>query len=431
MSKNTEQAHNQNILRIINKYLDNPSRLYSGIEIKKYLKKYLFSLTDNDLSNPLKAGRWSAYCHYDLSQSLENILSKHQLSPDQNILSHPLLNKNLVDVLIKNQLNIFSLDIDKNTLNWKMSALREKILEHEKNNLPLSLVIQICHNGLADEIIENIELLELKHIPSVLIIADQVPTPSVLKAITKMKYGSVIINGGKSFWDKKLNEVIKDKSFNNDWYFSWFIENRASSTLEYHLRDSYRIFEQLLNAYNYLFTKKTKTTNWFLTLSKLFDVVFTEKGSLLNIFKPKFKNPEEATKIIKKYYSVSMQLAVSDLPFDIELYERENSQINDHTFVIDKWKEQVLEYQIQAKYWQQFFSSQIQQRPQGSLEIPVYYYKKIYSKYFLYSTEQQFWQGNLQTKGVSVKVGFQIHDIFSQANGFDNAKFASQFLLWI
>ena len=360
-------------IQLIYSFLQKPNSWYTGISVKKWLKKnVLTSLTNNQIL----ANRWSAYCHFSQIQAFCNLLDKLQLNNGSQILIHPLLPDFLVQILINRGFKITSFDIDKNSLNWKIGDLAETL-----NSRRIDLVIFYSFNGLVEEISSAFKNLTDKVIPCLVLIDNEKLNQQTLDLFDQMTLGAVLWFGGKDCWTPFLNQTLENKIGLQNWYFSWFLENRTRSILENHLSDSQQINQKVVESFFYLLVQgwqKQSLTNYF---SGLF------KGILL---KNKIKDDKEATVILLENWTKSLDLAVCDLVFEMELEIKKSQKRTNYLLNLKNSSGQP-----KAQSWQQYFASSIARRQAGSLQVPVFYTLRHYLCYFVFTTEKTFWQNFL------------------------------------
>lgn len=416
LAKSNEKLLWQQI-ELIYTFLQKPNSWYTGLSLKKWLKKNIFTNLKN---NQILANRWSAYCHFSQVQSFCNLLDKFQLEQSSVVLIHPLLPSFLVAELIKRQFRILSFDIDKNHLNWKVGDLTEVL--KTKN---ADLVIFYSFNGLVEEINSSFKILSDKVLPSLVVIDNEKLNPQTLELFDQMNLGAVLWFGGKDFWSPFLNQTREQKFIRQNWYFSWFLENRTRSILENHLSDSQEINQKVVESFFYLLVQRWQKQN----LKNYFSGLF--KGILL---KNKIKNEKEALQILGENWTKSLDLAVCDLVFEMEMeIKKENKKsLNQNNL---QSIQQTQKNQLTAQNWQQYFAASIPKRPNGSLQVPVFFTLRHYLCYFIFTTEKGFWQDfllqNYKMKYSEFFFEFQpISPIIVQMN-LPNVTFVQKYLLVI
>lgn len=367
----TQKSANEKLLwqqiQLIYTFLQKPNSWYTGLSVKRWLKKNILTNTKN---HQINAGRWSAYCHFSQLQSFCNLLDKFQLATNSQILVHPLLPDFLAQELIKRGFKIISFDIDKNNLNWQVGDLTEFL-----KTWNIDLVIFYSFNGLVEEIVQNLSILLGKVVPSLVIIDNEKLSHQTLELFEKLSLGAVLYFGGKDLWTPFLNQVLDNKIAQQNWYFSWFLETRTRSILENHLSVSQETNQKLVESFFYLLVQKWQKQSLVNYFSGLF------KGILL---KNKIKNNQEAIQIIGENWSKTLEFAVSDLIFEMELEIKKSTNQTE--------SQNNTKNQIKAQNWQQYFANSIPKRPSGSLQVPVFFTLRNYLCYFIFTTEKDFWQ---------------------------------------
>ena len=356
-------------IQLIYTFLQKPNAWYTGLSVKKWLRKNIITNTKN---NQIIAGRWSAYCHFSQTQSFCNLLDKFQLMSNSQILIHPLLPSFLVDELIKRNFKITSFDIDKNHLNWRVGDLTEFLKNHN-----FDLIIFYTFNGLVEEINSSLSILSSKIVPSLVVIDNERLNEQTLEFFENLNLGGILYFGGLDLWTPFLNQVLDKKISQQNWYFSWFLENRTRSILENHLSDSQEINQKLVESFFYLLVQKWQKQS----LTNYFSGLF--KGILL---KNKIKNDQEALQIISQNWSKTLEFAIPDLVFEMELEIKKsvNSPNSANLSTQNQLDPSLSNFysnsnsinsqktQPKAQNWQQYFANSIPKRPSGSLQVPVF-----------------------------------------------------------
>lgn len=442
-------------------YIQKPNVYYTGIAIKKYLKKKLNS-KGGLTSSPVVSGRWSAYCHYNPVSAFENLLSKQQLNPNANILVHPLLPPEYIEMLSGYKLG--SLDIQKNTLNWNAEEVVDLINLSPKNatigsqnsfdqnsgqnqNIQqngylnpgnnqqnssqnqaynqfgqqssnqvynpsqIDLIVIYNNNGLFEEILPILREAKKKAIPVIIFLDHHLL--DVLDLVNELSFGGIIFGGGDSFWDDELayiyninRESSKNyKNFDNpffsqDWYFSIAMEARTRSVLEYHLSDSFQLYEGYLESYYYL-------VSYYLAKKSL-------KGQLDHIFTSflmgkTITSVDFALDYLVKNYDQTLSAAVPDFIFDLELTREDQMEQDQQQYLQsspigakivnqspiwqnmerqNSWENNGQSQQTARKYYEYLYAKIQSAGPSSGLELPPFYIQRRYSKYFFYSADK-------------------------------------------
>lgn len=429
-------------LNIINKYIENPSRLYTGLEAKKYWKNNIFEPDIENVNNAIKSGRWSAYAHYTLFNSFKNILKKHNLNKNSQVWIHPLTDQGIVQEVIDQGHQITSIDIKKETLQFDPKVFIDWLEHATANNSLPELIIITSFCGLGKEIEECLVYAKKLEIPVCLIFNEGIITKAILELITALKWGSVIVSTDHEPFTDQMYEAIVNteltdedkknikhfeylKSFlagNKQFYLSFFIENRATAILEYHLEESKNNFIDILNVYNYLLTKSKANKTTFISNVLNSVLSFSDgKIKLGNLFKNNiYKNNVEAINDLVAKLPAYLNSAIPDSVFEI-------SNLTKKVYPDNYLNEKSSDLQQNTKNIHTFFSRQVAKRPEGTLEIPTFYFNRVYVKYFCYTTEGEYWNSILSSRGLYVKSGFTLHPLFVDKDYLMNANFVAKF----
>lgn len=396
----------------------NPESWYTGIGIKKYFKKNLFSLKP-DLQNPsLKSSQWSGYCHFCLGQSFTNLLQKQNLRPNKQILMHPLLPASLVETLKQEPCDLLTLDIQKDTLNWSTQDLEDFVSQNQTE-----LVVFYVFNGLYREVAKMLTSLKARHIPAIVIVDNSDINWEFFEVLESLELGGLIWNAGQDFLSKNLNQTLANKLKPRTWYFSINLEKRSLSLLEYHLSDSQKGYQDLVKNYYYLLLKKYKKLD---LKGKLYDF-FINKIYLREEFKDKDsdKDPQEIEQLLKENYQQTNNLAVPDIFFDWQ-----TSFTSDTSFVeFLKSSLDSPQRQEEAKKLYSFLAKEIKTRPNGSLEVPSLNLQRDYLVYFFLSTDQGYWQDYFEDQGYKIFEGLQVSSQFTNNPDLENTALIQEFLI--
>jgi hypothetical protein len=431
MSKKSDQSLLNTIpekVKIIDKYLYHPNNLYTGQIIKKFIKEYIFGPIKDFKNYNITAGRWSAYGHYLLKSSYNNILNKHNIGQYSNVLVNPLLPQELIEETSSKGALIYSQDIEKDTLQWKTSKFRFLLANFNRQGVNLDLIVFYCINGLSEEIQEQVQIANDKYnIPCLIIFPNRFLSIQCYKLLAQIRLGSVILFAGESFWDRHLDIVLKNIRLNSPtYYLSWFFESRASATLEYHLKDSHDIYSHLLEAYSYLIKIKSQGADWNQLFQNLLTQVFDkEKINPRDLIKYKFKDNNEAENILKRQYTLSLKMALPDLAFELELTDPQVTVKQDINDVSDK----DIEMQDNAKMLHQYFSNIFHSRPSGTMEIPTFFKNRSYCQYFLYSLEGYYLASISSFNKDKIKLGIPIAKMFQNSPDLPNTNFIAKYII--
>lgn len=404
-------------IKLMYRALSKPDRWYTGQSIKKYLRTKVFQQGSQDYRNiPIQSGRWSAYCHYSLLKSFQNLLDKHNLKPESKVLVHPLVPAELLDELQKRNLQIDFVDINKHTLAFDSQTFTDSVKRN--NNIPsYDLVINYTFNGLYEFVTEQVKLCQQQSIPVLCIVDNASINRSVLELFQQIELGSVLWMMGESFLDKELEYVISEPLETAPWYSSWFIETRTKSILEYHLKDSYKNFIPLIECYTYLLIKKYQKHSF---VAKLW--LFPLKRYL---FRTEIQNKDKAQTILEDSYNQIFDAAVPDVFFDLIMQPSSVGVPNNVPTV------EAVDTQPRAHEIYSTLVEEVATRPAGTLEIPDLYLDKTYLSYFFYTTEEVYWLERLQSKYPRISRLDKIHPSLQAREMVSTAQFVNQYILII
>lgn len=446
-SKNYNLELQKSKLSIIKKYLDNPTRLYTGLEVKKFWRENIFKSLGDTQNEAVKAGRWSAYAHYLLVASCVNLFNKHGITKGFSVLVHPLVYPEIVDELLNRDVQITTLDINKETLHFHLDIFENYISELNSNDSKPNLIVIPSFTGLCVEISKIVEIAKKHNIPVMLIFLEGKLNFSMLETISQLKWGSVVLFKDSEPFLIEIREALNKLSLtdfekknipnfayldqylstNKNYYLSLFIENRATSILEYHLETSKNNFEPILKSYNFFLSKDIFNNISFLENLLTTVLNFTDgKFNLKKILSSKtFKNNVEAVNNFIQHLQQYLNGAIPDLVFEIE------NQINRKPAQSFNLSDQVWDIQSKTKKIHSFFSNQVTARPAGTLEIPTFYFNRVYLRYFCYSTELDYWKPLFDKKGLQMSHTLPLHALFLEKNNLENANFISRFIMLI
>lgn len=400
-------------LKIVYNALKKPGSWYTGLEIKSFINKHFFDQLEDFSNKVILAGRWSAYSHFNQDLAFQNLLDKHNIDFNSNVLVHPLLPTKFVDLLLQRQVTIHSLDINKSTLNWNKSTLTDYIRQLRAIGKEPDLIIQYTFNGLVEDITESAPELQLLTIPNMVIISQNQLNIQTIKLWESLEYGSVLWNAGDSFIDDELSLVVNSSLANRNWYFSWFLEARTKSILEYHLSQSHDYFLPILEAYFYILLCKYKNIKWWAFF-------FPWLAKLVN--SNEFKSIKEAENVIVENYKNLEYIAIPDVLFEIEnnvskKVSIKSEEVNNTT-------------QVSANLAKQVYHKTLDLLPKlqaGSLEVPDFFLGKSYLNYFFYTTNFDYWNQFCQINNYVVANPLEMHEIFKDKPNLGIANFAMNY----
>lgn len=421
MSENKANFENiQTKIKVLTDSLKRQGSWYTGLSIKRYLRKEIFKLqTPAFVNTAINSGRWSVYCHYFQEKAFINLLDKNEIKFGSSVVIHPLLPENLVDILVKRQVEMIFLDISKTSHNINKQDL-VSILDNRRENRPVDLVIHYGFNGLYEEITELIKTTQNYIIPSIVVIDNFDLNLALLNLFEAVTMGGVLWNFGDSFFDDQLNLASQTPLPTQNWFVSWQIENRTKSVLEYHLSDSHKIVLPFIKAYLFLLIEKSKLYNWTGHIKSFLSSNFW--------FKNDFKTTEEAQNILLSGYNRLYEVAIPDLVFDLQTISPErNKDFGKAHELIEKSSR----LQTRSKDLNDHFLQNLASRAQGSLEIPDYFLDKTYLKYFVYTTETDFWVDNMKYFGFYAEKLPGVHQIIKNSPNLVNANFVAEYGLFV
>jgi hypothetical protein len=405
-------------IKLLYNFFSKRQSWYTGLSIKRYLKKEVFGVK-KEFSNPaIVAGRWSAYCHYSLILAFTNLLHKNQITEDSVVFVHPLLPAPLIDQLTSFKCKVVSLDIDKNTLAFDTQSLLSYVRQLRATGTTPDLIIHYGFNGLYESITESLKETQKLAIPSVVVVDNQNLNHSLLDLFESQTLGGVVWNFGDSFFDDHLDKVLDVDLKTQGWYISWSIETRMRSLLEYHLSKSHDVYEVVFEAYFYKLLCDYQKSDW---RGRIYKILANRY-----LLKTKFKDEQTAVETIKTKYPELFHAAVPDTVFDLQLNFPEKYPKSDLEMTYNSG-----DLQQKAKKLYDFFRQNISNRAAGSLEIPDFYLDRTYLKYFVYTTEPKYWQELLEYKGYKITKLSDIHQTFWQKPQLSKANFVTKFLISI
>lgn len=400
-------------IRIVYAAIKKPGSWYTGLAIKEFLHKQYFNLSESFENKVIKAGRWSAYAHFNADLAFENILDKHDLKPESRILVHPLLPANFVDILINRKLKILTLDISKNTLNWNKQSLLDYIRQLRAIGKEPDLIIQYSFNGLVSEIVDSATDIQSLAIPNLIVLNQENIGLQVLQLWSKIELGSVLWFAGSSFIDDELGADIEEKLEDRRWYISWYLEARTKSILEYNLSKSQEYFNPIIEAYFYILLDKLRSEKWW---------AFALPWGSQFVNSTQFKNVDEAKQVILNNYGNLEYIAMPDIIFELE-----NSIVHKIKNTHSQFSNNSHNCANSAKKIYHSLSDLLPRLEQGSMEIPEYYLSESYYIYFFYTVNPEYWSEYFQTKSYPITKQLSIHKIFEDKTNLTTTKFIANY----
>ncbi len=389
--------------------LNKQHRWYTGLPIKAYVNKKIFRIKPDFGNSSINSGRWSAYCHYAAKSSLDNLLKKNNINKNSTVVIHPLISNDLVSQLQKTGCRIQAIDIDKDNLNLDTHQLQNYIINQPKPDL----ILNTAPAGIYKDLLNHLDIFNQKSINSITIVNNSTITAGLLELFEKINFGGAIFNGGGSFVDDHLNEVLDSPVPDKSWYFSFQIEHRTQSILEYHLKESHEVFGDIVEAYYYLLLGKRKNI-----LNKVLPSLARN-----TILKNNFNNADDAKKMIATNMASVYQKAVPDIFFELENIDpKYNNNLNHQSLVeLDSF----LYHKNNELH--SFMIDQTKRLPSGSIEVPKLFTNRTYLNFFFYTTDHQFWNDYFTGLNINYQKGQPLPDSISKIQ-LPNAQFASSYL---
>jgi hypothetical protein len=432
MSTPNSNAANKLMLKkiqVLDKYLNNPSTFYTGLTLKKYIQNNVFTAYNLKLSAGFNSGRFSAYAHNAVLPSFTNLLEKLKLNKENNILVHPLLSADLYSLVERTGATLSTLDVDKNTLNFGTNFFKLQLQKSQMSKSKIDTVFFVCYSGLVDEINAQIELCNKQHIKTVVIFPVGAINSQTLTVLENIESGGVIFNGGEDFTFNHLQNVVLDKDlFPRKIIYSLVIEDRISSILEYHLKDSQDVYLQLIDSYYMLLRKKTKAVSFQNVLSNIMsNLLANDLGEIRKNIAANKIDWEVVRKTLITSYAKASKLALPDVLFEIEMIDPTVNK-NGGEFSIAKRELHTLE---NIKKYNEKFTDLLNTRVQGTIEIPAFYKTKLYTNYFAYSTEPDYIKTffHVELEQQNLHVGFNSSSSIYKLgnNNLPNTKFINDY----
>lgn len=431
----SKQDTNKNIekIQIIDKYIQSPAGLYTGLSIKKFIKQKVLSLDPSFKNVAIEAGRWSAYAHTNLAISFTNLLDKHRIGTGDHVLVHPLLNPVLVNILINRGVLVDTIDIDKNTLGWKTSYFRLQLQKKKMKKQSYDLIIQINFAGLSESLSAQLSLSQAQQIPTLIVFENPFLTPSDFDLLSKLSIGSVLLPWQIQTMSEYIQEVVGSQIqvAKRSVILSWFMESRTSAILEYHLTDSFESYGKVVEYYAELMRIKFNIPDWKKFFENTLDNVLVkgldQSNPLNNLIPKKSQNKEQLVQKLLDNYRLTEALALPDLLFDLILTD--NPPGSNRNLFIDR----LTALHDQAAYFQEFFANLVEAFPKGTIEVPIFFKSQYYLRYFVYTTSfERIKQALGNNPDSSIfKYGTLVHPIFKVDKTLDNTLLAAKYMVYL
>jgi hypothetical protein len=336
-----------------------------------------------------------------MNVSFANLLNKCNLNKQAPVLVHPLLEPSLVQIILDRGLQISFFDIHKEDLNFSAEDFIGFISQNQ-----IELVVLPVFNGLARDIIEIAKVCYQKQIELILYLPESELTGDLYKLITLEGVTGVIYKTGPSWFPQIVNRItpaeinIQDE----DWYFSWFLENRIISSTETHLDHSQHAFAEFLEQTHFLLTQKIKKFR--------FAEVFVEFFANYKLYKNKYNTSKNTISTLNqeiwKNWQNIQKYALPDMVFEVP----EAKTAADPARVVEKLTFKWSQWQLNSKKLYNYLVSQVEFQPEGTMEIPVFFLDQTYLYYHFFSLNPVYWSNFFTAKGFNFKIGFEIHSVF-------------------
>lgn len=379
---------NQDYSNKLYKYITHPNGWYTGLSIKKYVKKSIFSLVETFFNPAINSGRWSCYAHLDLQISFENIIQKYHITDQSRVIIHPLTPSNLVETVVKTGANIYFLDIDTTTLGIIPESLDAYLSLLDSQNLYPDLIVHFDSNGLYSYLEKEIEVSEKRSIPSIIVIDNNQINLDLVNVFQKLTLGSVIL---KSSQNSYLNEIFSLSGIESNLktYLSFHVENRTRSIPEYHLRESHDFYKKLISCFLYLYNSQLYKS---LSVKK----IIWEGSKSFIIEKEHFpKSAADAKQIIQDCYKEITKYSLPDLVFD---YLSDNLNGADEIQALPI--ENSLYYREASKQLFEFLRTYINQNDSKTDFVPDLVDKKEYLEFVFYTQHKADWIGYFEEQDI-------------------------------
>jgi len=377
-------------IRFIYDGLNQQTRWYTGLSIKRYIKSRILSKYSSNVNRSIESGRWSAYCHFDQTKSLENVVSKYSINNSSTIIVHPLTPQALLDVLIKTGATIKTLDINKTTLSFNSTLLQNSIRQMRIKNQTPDLVVHYDLNGLYNDISKSLSFCSSIAVPSIVIMDNNILNSEFYEVVANLGLGSMIWYSQENFVDEHLREVIDEDFENYPWYFSIHIEDRVTSSLERHLKQSHTVMRELISDYMVLLSYKNKSNSPV--------EYFMWQFIKFNYIKKGFGVDNARARLLDHYAKLN-EYAVPDFLFDLESSFPKNDYLYEYNI-----EDNDLLMRSRAKQMYDFFSQYLKDNPSAQVEVPSFFLDRSYLGFLFFTTDKNTWENLLDTMGIQYRV---------------------------
>jgi hypothetical protein len=370
---------NKEYSKKLNKYITRPNKWYTGLSVKKYIKKSIFNLIDNFYNPAINASRWSAYAHLDLNVSFRNIIQKYYLTEESRVIVHPLLPKNLIEILKETGCNIYFIDLDLSTLGLIQENLETYLSLLSNQGLYPDLIVNYNTNGIFSTLEKELEITESRSIPTLLVSNNFQINTGLVQIFQKITLGSVILKSTPNFYLNDLFDFVDQKA-NFETFLSFHVEDRTKSIPEYHLKESHDFYKKLISSFYYIYNDRLFKRNLFKKI--VWDV--SKKFVFEKDYLP--KDITEAENFIKSSANEITLYALPDLVFDY-LIEQQLYYYNDQIISIQK----SLYFQEATKQLHNFLQTYITQTNSQNDFIPELEKDSEYLEITFYTQNKSDW----------------------------------------
>jgi len=409
----TPDYHQQDAIRtrmqVLFSILPKVDAWFTGLPIKQYLKDLLFDVPEGVSNQIVDSGRWSAYAHFSPISAFQNLLDKHGIDSHKTVVAHPFLPPEFIQELHKRSCKIVSLDISKETLQWDPDAF-QTWLKLEQSTQHIDLVIPMIINGLGIEVAAIIATCEAQRIQTLVYVSLPHMTMEIRQVLSVHTMGSVLLAGGDSIVHAQLNEFLDSVQLApQKAYFSWFLESRTKALLEYHLRESQPVVRRLLSAYFYVLNQEYATFGFMASAYSRMSRTMVQVES--------FDSIEQAEQVIKECYYQMFSSALPDVLFTLE----RQFPLSPAPFY-----EAHLDFSDRMQAFHTFMAGQVDQQPNGSLEIPALRFGRSYSAFHIFSTNPDF-DDFVEKNGYTLSSFPPIDQYFHDSTRFPSANLCRRF----
>jgi hypothetical protein len=394
-----KKAYLQKLTSKIYHTLLKPDRWFTGTPIKAWVQASLF-LPELSLElNPnLRTNRWSAYVHFNYLVSFKNLLEKAHLPTNSVAVLHPLLPAEMVDVILQASIQPIFLDINKSSL-----QLNYTDFEALSKQIELDLLVLVCPNGVTEDIKKILNLCYVLHIKVFLFLDYDFLSVNILQIMVNPAMTAVIFKS-RAWFPKIVSEIAPKAEViqSENWFISWFLEDRIVSSNEIHLSQSQLAFGGFLEKMHFLELQKLQKLDFKVLFMSIFYRTFIYKNKIANDFR------SVELDLASHWKSIQNQ-ALPDFIFEVEEAYDSTSSLQKMEFSVSKWQK----LQQHSKSYYDFLISEIPKQPVSSLEVPIFYLDQVYFYYHFFTTESVFWLNLFSQKGLKIINKPDVHNLVS------------------